>query len=939
MRPLLAGVFLSWLRASDESGALVKKKPFHNTFVPTVAPPLRSDNHAPLSPPRSTTSSAATAPEDRVKDHHLDDEIHARLTELQLLERDFKVAERVVHGGTPTFDKMKQFLVALTLLRSKEDETRRFLLKHNAVLTQQHREMRAETLHTRAQLDFFVDGFANLRQRHDALLETSTQLQAESEVTQELFLAMSAHDSHFATIMAHTLTDQRQQNAALQARLDTALERIRVLETRQTELLGTISALKSARGDAQKDAHCYKRQLRVCKRKMAAMEQAAADCSVFRAQAAALRQSFANLLTYVRDAVVRDTKTPKQAMSKEALRIIQHALGTSAVAPSLPASSPSPQLPVAALLGSAARSRATPEDSSSDALDTLGSPQSAPEVQDAPSATAAEVAVPHVVTKRVETQRDLDEAVRGVLLLGGADDESATCAKLLSSTLRYAPVNVREALVRFEATERDARQQQQQLANAEALASAPTALASQGLEVSSPVVDRPLQIASYSAELKQHILAVMEARGARGFVLFNWEFTSRDVNLLLALGLPVDSVLDLGTPAPQTLTAPRVLPPQLVQPAEVEAAPLSSPPPQSSRKQPVSPTRSQVGAKTPASSPAKPASVRAPSASAKKPAAAPTIVAANSPAKATAASPSRGTARPTASKASETASTSRRAVETPSKTSQQQQQKQPPSAVGKRPSGTPPSIPPASTLSSAKPPSTASSSPEKPKPKPKAAGAETVDRKTLFKGMLYLYERVEAASFPEERVQRIVETLTQQCAKRSATTRVQWDESTQRTNELLAMFAEDVHTMLFIEQENRKPKKPGSGDSPASSSRTTPSSSSAAKPGGGSTSRSSSPTRGALSPAKQSTARGSSRSPTKPTATARGSGAAAVATSRRATAAAVSPTARRAPTASASGATAVSDKSKRASVATSSPTAKHSLATSPPRGGPAKARK
>lgn len=879
------GVFLSWLRASDDHGVLGdNNKPFHNTFVPTIA---HQDQQLKLK--SSNQSTSPSAPEDEVKDHHLDEEVQARLAELQVLETEFKAAERIAHTGTPTFEKLKAFLVQLTLLRAKEEEARRFFLKQNAILKREHGEMRAEALHTRAQLDFFVDGFTNLRLRHDALLEKSSEMHAESEMAQEIFLSMSTHESHFAAIMAHTLNDQRAKNLALQAHCEAAQATISELQETQRQLKETISELKQARGDAKKDAHCYKQQLRRCKFKMKDMEQASADCDFFRQQTMNLRQSFANLLGYLRESVLRDTKTPKQALSKEALRIIHHALNSSVVAATVPSvaksSTPANEPPAPSV-----------RPAGSQAMDATHENNAEPEASPTTGDTQVAVALaPKVVKKTAEKKKDLDETMRGILLMGGLEEESAKCALIMSSKLKYAPIDVKATLLLLEQQGRE--RQQQQIAAAlhaadpnEDTDQPPTSLP---LVTSSTVPDRPLQIASYQAEFKKHIEDEMQNRGARGFILSNWEFSTHDANLLIGMSFPVDSIIDLQTPPPPPPAA-RNAPPS----AAAGVAKASTPGQQ--QQQLRSPARSQVAA-TPTTSPAK-ASARAPSAAASKKPAATTALTSKSPAKPVPVSPSRAGSRQPAPKTPE--ASKKRSVETPSKQSHQA----PPSSSSssKRPAVTP--LPSQSQKPTA--------SLEKRVPK--------IDRKAVFKGMLHLYQQVAPATFPEERVQLILDVLEQQKQKRAAPF-VQWDENTLRTNEMLSMFAEDVHMMLYVEQENRKPKKAGES-TPLPSSRTT--SNSPVKPGAV-TSKAGSPSRAA--PAAGKSSRANAKSPVKPTATARGSGAAAAtATSRRATSTAVSQSASPVRPAAAAGAAPSAsspDRTKRASVATSSPSSKPTATT------------
>ncbi|KAG6613202.1 uncharacterized protein IUM83_16965 [Phytophthora cinnamomi] len=253
------GVFLAWLRSADlqqhKNGILASKKPkFNNTFLPAISSP---EVHAP--------NNQKSKPElgERVKDHHLDDEIKQQLAELEVLETSFKKAERLVHTGSPSFEKLKQFLMELTILRAKEQSARAFLVRQANVLKQQHDEMRAEMLHSRAQLDFFVEGFTNLRKRHDALLEDATRMKAESETTQNIFVSMSAHDCYFEQLMRNTLRQQMRDNVELKRQLQEARDDLDAAAQKRRDLEAEISQLKQERGDARKDSYCYKRQLRL----------------------------------------------------------------------------------------------------------------------------------------------------------------------------------------------------------------------------------------------------------------------------------------------------------------------------------------------------------------------------------------------------------------------------------------------------------------------------------------------------------------------------------------------------------------------------------------------------------------------------------------------------------------------------------------------------
>ncbi|KAG6952604.1 hypothetical protein JG687_00012908 [Phytophthora cactorum] len=196
------GVFLSWLRSADlqqqKNGILASKKPtFNNTFLPAI----RNDNQQ----------------SERAKEHHLDDEIKQQLSELKALEASFKKAERRVHTGSPSFEKLKQFLMELTILRAKEQTARAFL-------------------------------------RHDALLTDATRMKAENESAQEIFVSMSAHDCYFEQLLRNTLRQQMRDNDEMKRKLQQAHEGLDAAAQKRRELEDQISQLKQERGDARKDA-------------------------------------------------------------------------------------------------------------------------------------------------------------------------------------------------------------------------------------------------------------------------------------------------------------------------------------------------------------------------------------------------------------------------------------------------------------------------------------------------------------------------------------------------------------------------------------------------------------------------------------------------------------------------------------------------------------
>jgi hypothetical protein len=729
------GVFLAWLRTVDlqqKSGLVASKKvKFAHTFLPAIS----SSNQA----------------KDDVKDHHLDDEIKQQLVELEGLEASFKRAERLVHTGSPSFDKLKQFLLELAALRAKEQAARAFLVRQANVLRERHDEMRAEMLHSRAQLDFFVEGFTNLRKRHDALLEDATKMKAENETAQELFVSMSAHDCCFEQLMRNTLVQQVQDNDEMKRRLQQARDELDAAAQKRSELEAQISQLKQERGDARKDASCFKRQLRVCKARMRRLQQAGGgvDGSFFRDQAVALRQTVATLLGLLRDAVVRDTKSPKQTLSKEALRILHQVLTPSIIAPEN-----------ASLL-------VNPQEPESEELDPTQ---------------------PRVVHR--PTSLDLDEVIRGVLLVDGpTPTDAAECARILGEKLKYLPIDLRQTLAQLQQDEerraQEAREEEQwklrdqQQSEGQGTGqsdAAPALPASMPATAAEP--RPPPTLEAYAGALQKHVADLMASQGKCGFVMFNWPFARRDVNLLMAMGLPVDSVINLEVvgsgqpPAPTTIASTAAAP--------VPATPATPVKP----KTPAAPTKA-----------ATPSSTRG---------------------KAAASSTAKGKASPTkAAPAS----------------------KSPVKAVGKAAAAKPRAASPkkpVTAVSTSKPKTPTPSTPVKPgssttQQKPRTTETVKVVKKvptaaSALQGLGGLVQPVGSAAFPAERVNAILQVLEQQKRRKLAPI-VLWDESTRRTNETLAMWAEEVRMLVHLEQESRKPQKPAPPTPAASPTKPTTSSS------------------------------------------------------------------------------------------------------------------
>ncbi|KAF4030400.1 hypothetical protein GN244_ATG17820 [Phytophthora infestans] len=735
------GVFLAWLRSADlqqhKNGILAsKKQTFNNTFLPAI-----------------TETRPTNQQSERVKDHHLDDEITQHLRELEALEASFKKAERLVHTGSPSFEKLKRFLMELTLLRAKEQSARVFLVQQVSVLKQQHADMRAEVLHSRAQLDFFVEGFTNLRKRHDALLTDATRMKAENESAHEIFVSMSAHDCFFEQLMRNTLRQQMRDNDEVTRRLQQATEDLDAAARKRRELEDQIAQLKQERGGARKDAYCFKRQLRVCKTRMRRLQTGGGDGSFFRDQAVELRQTVATLLGLLRDAVVRDTKSPKQALSKEALRILHQVL------------TPKIKLP----------------ESEAHFTRFHGNQE--------PASGEIDPTQPRVVYRQATL--DIDEVVKGVLLVEGSSTstDAAECARIMSEKLKYLPVDLKQTLMQFQLNEeneaRAANEKEEQRRVQLPLEQQSEGQTTDGRSDTSAVAphnpppssaqttlfaDRPtLTLEGYTSALQKHVSALMAAQNKRGFVMYNWPFSSRDVHLLTAIGLPVDSVINLEVIESAPTSSSSIATSASTLAATSTPTPALKPktPTVTTKAPPVSGSNSRAKAPVVSSTVRGKVSPTKPTAASKSPVKPATRTAAPSAAKSRATSPTRGTKATIAT------------PNTPSKP------KTPTVPLTPVKSGTSSSqLKPEATKVVKKIPTAASS----------------------LQGLGGILQSVAPAAFPAERVDAILRILEQQKRCRLAPV-IRWDEATRHTNEMLAMWAEEVHMLVHLEQESRKPQK------------------------------------------------------------------------------------------------------------------------------------
>ncbi|KUF94812.1 hypothetical protein AM588_10010209 [Phytophthora nicotianae] len=278
--------------------------------------------------------------------------------------------------------------------------------------------------------------------------------------------------------------------------------------------------------------------------------------------------------------------------------------------------------------------------------------------------------------------------------------------------------------------------------------------------------DRPAPtLERYANALKKHVSDLMETQNKRGFVMYNWPFFSRDVNLLTVIGLPVDSVINL-----EVIQSPPTA-------LSSVAAPSSTPATVTTPSTPAS-----IKPKTPVAT-AKTTSSSSSNSRAKAPVASSTARGKAAPSKPAAAS--KSPAKPASRAAAPSTAGKPRAARTTATATSSSKPKTP--AVPSAP------VKPGTSTSQLK-----SEAAKVIKQAPTAASA--------LQGLGGIVQSVGPATFPAERVNAILQVLEQQ-KRRKVAPIVRWDEATRRTNEMLAMWAEEVHMLVVLEQESRKPQK------------------------------------------------------------------------------------------------------------------------------------
>ncbi|KAF0723843.1 hypothetical protein Ae201684_017338 [Aphanomyces euteiches] len=301
-RDTALGLFVAWKQAITSPGApaiVLDNANFANAFLPTIASSPRKQIVPPTTPKT-------------MFDFVLDRELTVIANEVKIVETAYKEAERGLHQGEISYDKIKRFLQTLTKLRAKDDQFRILLLEKNQNLQADNARLYKLEAHTRQQLEFFVDGCARLRTKHDAIIEEFSQHTAIEASAHDFVLQLYGGELAFTLALTATLHFKCarlcETQEALQQAHDTISD-LRATLDQKNEMLQVIHAKWDA---AAKDATCARLQLRKCRKRLREADQLASDCSLLRHRVYSLQKMACDLLglTQVQTVALNDAKGP-----------------------------------------------------------------------------------------------------------------------------------------------------------------------------------------------------------------------------------------------------------------------------------------------------------------------------------------------------------------------------------------------------------------------------------------------------------------------------------------------------------------------------------------------------------------------------------------------------------------------------------------------------
>ena len=311
----MPGAFISWLetKREDSESKHQNMTEYFSAFVPAISP---------------RKPQVSRVEHDDVQNRRIDHQIAATFEQIAVAETKFKEAERVLHFGAPSYDKIKQFLLHLTWLRARELECRELLVKKNQRLQEQCDFLSEQDKHNRKQLEFFVDGFSKLRKRHDDLIERSAQLSAYDTACQSMYLGLFGTEQVVSTCLANNLRLKDVKHQQIEQELREAHVEIERLKIVAKEKEDEAEVQKDRRRLARKDAGCARMQLRRCRKKLQLAKHESQDSTMLRQHLGLLRRQILTAELPQRQGVLELLQAKKPAAMKKAVGAIRQKLSS-----------------------------------------------------------------------------------------------------------------------------------------------------------------------------------------------------------------------------------------------------------------------------------------------------------------------------------------------------------------------------------------------------------------------------------------------------------------------------------------------------------------------------------------------------------------------------------------------------------------------------------
>lgn len=415
----------------------------------------------------------------------LDTDIAATIVEIDELEIKFKKMEHSLHQGVPSYEKVKNFQQHLTWLRTKETNLRLSLIEKNIRLTLDKNTVTALENETRNQLEFFITGYTKLRKRHDHLLFKTSTLSALDGICSDIYLSLAASECAFSSLMENTVHKTMKAHDEMKMKLNVGSEKVAHMEATFNALETKYKSEKTHRLVMQKSAGVTTLQLRKTRIQLKAALVESSDSLYIRSHLSALKRHVLSSLDVAREEAYSALKSVKN--KKLDPLILGRAFR--------------PFFPILKLSHIAYLE---------------------------PKSTKNNAYMRYVHSKKVTIKMDTARVIRGIILVGIEYSGRRTQAELISNRFGHVAIDMDKLFTGetelLNSTEEEFPEDEEK------------DLLPQEIVKGEKVV---FDINIVLQRLRQPDCM------SRGWILFNWEFTKKECDLMIGSSLPLDLVLFL----------------------------------------------------------------------------------------------------------------------------------------------------------------------------------------------------------------------------------------------------------------------------------------------------------------------------------------------------------------------------------------------------------